>query len=72
MNEAVIGELIDEHTQGVVSRFFTRLLQTFYYLQDTLGKEHILPAVSLFTTLALILGLGFYMSHLVYVSKYLN
>lgn len=63
-NEAVIGELIDEQTQGVVARFLSRVLHTIDYLQDNLGKEHILPAVSVVGTVAFIIFAAWLMSYL--------
>lgn len=63
-NEAVIGELIDEQTQGVVARFLTKILQTLDYLQENLGKEHILPAISILGTIAFIIFAAYLMTYL--------
>ena len=60
----MIGELIDEHTQGVVSRLLSKLLLTAEYLNENLGKEHILPALSVLATVLVILAAGYFMSYL--------
>ncbi|KAL1137626.1 hypothetical protein AAG570_009322 [Ranatra chinensis] len=65
LNEAVIGELIDEHTQGIVSRIFTKLLLTAEYLNENIGKEHILPIVSILVTVLVIVLAGYFMSYLI-------
>ncbi|XP_014254175.1 dnaJ homolog subfamily C member 16 isoform X1 [Cimex lectularius] len=64
LNEAVIGELIDEHTQGIMSKLLTRFLQTIDALQESLGKEHILPALSVLATIMIIIGAGYCMNYL--------
>lgn len=63
-NEAVIGELIDEQTQGIVAKLFTKILQTIDYLQDNLGKEHILPAISIIGTIAFVAIAAYSMAYL--------
>lgn len=63
-NEAVIGELIDEQTQGIVTRVITRILHAIDYLQEHLSKEHVLPVVSVIGTAAFICIAAYTMAYL--------
>ncbi|RZF48584.1 hypothetical protein LSTR_LSTR012545 [Laodelphax striatellus] len=63
-HEAVVGELIDEHAQGLLMKLLQRLLLTYDSLRESLGKEHILPAVSVVATIAVILAAGYIMAYL--------
>ncbi|XP_054263700.1 dnaJ homolog subfamily C member 16-like [Macrosteles quadrilineatus] len=63
-HEAVIGELIDEQAQGIISKVITKLLITYDILRDNLDKEHILPVVSVIATVVVILAAGYLMAYL--------
>lgn len=63
-NEAVIGELIDEQAQGLVSKVITKILVTYDMLRDSLDKEHVLPIISIIGTIVFILGAGYLMAYL--------
>lgn len=63
-NEAVIGELIDEQTQGIVARVITKILHIIDCLQEHLSKEHVLPVVSVIGTAAFICIAAYTMSYL--------
>lgn len=63
--EAEVKDLLDEHAQGVMTRILGKILITFEYLVDNLGKEHVLPALSVVATILFILGVGYLMAHLV-------
>ncbi|XP_039296938.1 dnaJ homolog subfamily C member 16 [Nilaparvata lugens] len=63
-HEAVVGELIDEHAQGFVMRLLQRILFSYESLRESLGKEHILPAISVFATVIAILSAGYLMAYL--------
>lgn len=63
-HEAVIGELIDEHAQGVISKVITKVFLVYDSLRDSLDKEHVLPVVSVIGTIAIIFAAGYLMSHL--------
>lgn len=63
-HEAVVSELIDEHAQGVFMKFFNKILLTYDSMRDSLGKEHVLPAISVVATIAIILAAGYIMTYL--------
>ncbi|GAB0090549.1 DnaJ homolog subfamily C member 16 [Sergentomyia squamirostris] len=63
--EAEVKDLLDEHAQGLVARILNKILLTFEYLGDNLGREHILPALSVVGTVGFILGVGYLMAYLV-------
>lgn len=63
-NEAVIGELIDEQAQGLLSKVISRILLSYDMLRDSLDKEHILPAISIIGTIVFILAAGYLMAYL--------
>ncbi|XP_055676696.1 dnaJ homolog subfamily C member 16 [Lutzomyia longipalpis] len=63
--EAEVKDLLDEHAQGLVSRIFNKIFLTMEYLADNLGREHILPAISVLGTVGFILGVGYLMAYLV-------
>lgn len=63
--EAEVKDLLDEHAKGLISRIINKILLTFEYLADNLGREHILPALSVLGTVGFILGVGYLMAYLV-------
>lgn len=67
--EAEVKELLDEHAQGLVTKIITKCLILLEYFTDNLGKEHILPFLSVIATIAFILGVGYLMSYLVRIEE---
>uniref|UniRef100_A0A1B6DHU2 DnaJ homolog subfamily C member 16 n=1 Tax=Clastoptera arizonana TaxID=38151 RepID=A0A1B6DHU2_9HEMI len=68
-HEAVIGELIDEHAQGIISKVITKMFVTYDALRDSLDKEHVLPVVSIIGTVVVIFALGYLMSYLMKIEE---
>ncbi|BES96863.1 DnaJ domain [Nesidiocoris tenuis] len=62
--EAVIQDLIDEQTQGFIGRLIAKILISMEILQDNLGKEHVLPTVSVLASVIVIIAAGYLMSYL--------
>lgn len=56
---------MDEHSQNLASRIMKKVFITMDYFYDNLGKEHILPVLSVVGTVAFIIGVGYLMSYLV-------
>lgn len=56
---------MDEHAQSLLIRIVNKCYITIDYLFDNIGREHLLPALSVFGTIAFILGVGYLMAHLV-------
>lgn len=56
---------MDEHAQNLATRIIKKVFITIDYMYDNLGKEHILPALSVVGTVLFILGVGYLMSYLV-------
>ncbi|KAJ1527591.1 hypothetical protein ONE63_007554 [Megalurothrips usitatus] len=63
--EAIVKELIDEHAQGMVTRMVNKLLLTADFLKESIGKDQILPAISVLGTILFIIGGGYLMAYLV-------
>lgn len=63
-HEAVIGELIDEHAQGIFTKIISRVMDTYEMLRDNLDSKHVLPVVSIVGTVAFIMGAGYLMAYL--------
>ena len=61
--------MLDEHSQNLATRIIKKALITIDYLYDSLGKEHILPVLSVVGTVLFILGVGYCMSYLVKVEE---
>ena len=72
MNENLLSlqELIDEHAQGMVTRMVNKLLLTADFLRESIGKDQILPAISVLGTIIFIIAGGYLMAYLVLVSNY--
>lgn len=56
---------MDEHAQNLATRIIKKVFITIEYMYDNLGKEHVLPALSVVGTVLFILGVGYLMTYLV-------
>ncbi|XP_068153166.1 dnaJ homolog subfamily C member 16 [Drosophila tropicalis] len=63
--EAFVQNLLDEHAQGVITKWIARLLYMVDYLSDNVENEHLLAAVSLLGTIAFMFGIGYIMMYFV-------
>ncbi|CAG9760162.1 unnamed protein product [Ceutorhynchus assimilis] len=63
--EAYVTDLFDEHAIGFVKKAIMRVSQFLESIYDSLGREQILPALSVLGTIVFILGIGYLMAHLV-------
>ncbi|KAL3269506.1 hypothetical protein HHI36_008572 [Cryptolaemus montrouzieri] len=63
--EGFIKALFDEHTKGIWGRIISKTLAFLDSIYDGLGKEQILPAVSILGTVLFILLVGYLMAYLV-------
>lgn len=62
-------DLFDEHSQNLATRVIKRIIVSIDYLYDSLGKEHILPVISIIGTLLFICGVGYLMTYLVKIEE---
>lgn len=60
---AEVKDLFDEHSQNLATRVIKRLIASIDYMYDSLGAEHIFPAVSVLGTVLFILLVGYLMSY---------
>ncbi|XP_050304827.1 dnaJ homolog subfamily C member 16 [Anthonomus grandis grandis] len=63
--EAYVTDLFDEHAIGFIKKLLNRVWMYLLSVYDSLGKEQILPVVSIFGTLVFIVAIGYLMSYLV-------
>lgn len=62
-------DLFDEHSQNLATRVIKRIIVSIDYLYDSLGREHILPVISVIGTILFILGVGYLMTYLVKIEE---
>lgn len=63
--EAFVQNLLDEHAQGILSKWIARLLYLVDYLSDNIEDEHLFAALSLLGTIAFMFGIGYVMMYFV-------
>ncbi|ALC44985.1 CG41320 [Drosophila busckii] len=63
--EAFVQNLLDEHAQGILSKWITRLLYMADYLSDNVEDEHLFAALSLLGTIAFMFTVGYIMMYFV-------
>ncbi|CRL07622.1 CLUMA_CG020587, isoform A [Clunio marinus] len=64
-HEVEVKDLFDEHSQNLATRVIKRIIIGIDYMYDSLGNEHIFPAISAIGTVLFILGVGYLMTYLV-------
>ena len=57
--------LLDEHAQGFISKWITRMFYITEYLFDNIEQEHILATLSLLGTIAFMFAVGYVMVYFV-------
>nr|CAH7732819.1 unnamed protein product [Callosobruchus chinensis] len=67
--EAFVKDLFDEHAKGILGQLISRSLQFVEQVYGGLGKEQILPALSILGTVLFILGIGYFMAYLVRIEE---
>lgn len=67
--EALVKDLLDEHAQGLLGKFLSKIMLIYEYFTDNLGQEHILPAFSVIATIIFILAIGYLMAYLVRIEE---
>ncbi|KAJ3642615.1 hypothetical protein Zmor_025378 [Zophobas morio] len=63
--EAFVNDLFDEHAKGIIGRIVARVRTFLESIYDDLGKDQILPALSIIGTIIFILAVGYFMAYLV-------
>ncbi|ERL93213.1 dnaJ homolog subfamily C member 16 [Dendroctonus ponderosae] len=63
--EAHVTDLFDEHALTLLKKIFFRITQYIELAYDSLGKEQVLPILSVLGSILFILGIGYLMAHLV-------
>lgn len=60
---------MDEHAQGFIVHLFTKVFTMLEYSYDSLGREHILPVLSVFGTIGFIVAIGYLLAYLVRIEE---
>lgn len=61
--------MLNEHAQGFLSQWFTKIMYISEYLLDNIEQEHILASLSLIGTIAFMFAVGYVMVYLVRVEE---
>lgn len=69
LTHLLFQDLFDEHSQNLATRVIKRIIVGIDYLYDSLGKEHIFPAISVIGTILFILGVAYLMTYLVKIEE---
>lgn len=64
-SEAFVQNLLDEHAQGVIAKFFTKMFYFAEHVIDSIEQEHILATLSLLGTIAFMFAVGYIMVYFV-------
>lgn len=62
-------DLLDEHAQGLFVQLLNKIVFLIEYFYDNLGKEHILPVISVFGTIGFIVAVGYLLAYLVRIEE---
>lgn len=57
--------MLDEHAQGMITKIIMRILTVIETIFDGLGKEHILPVISVIGTVVIVCVIGYILTNLV-------
>ncbi|XP_050742239.1 dnaJ homolog subfamily C member 16 isoform X4 [Drosophila biarmipes] len=63
--EAFVQNLVNEHSQGILAKWISRLLYLVDYLSDNIEDEHLLAAVSVLGTIAFMFVVGYILMYFV-------
>lgn len=64
-----LQDLLDEHAQSIFVQIFNKLLLLLEYFGDNLGREHVLPVLSVFGTIGFIVAIGYLLAYLVRIEE---
>ncbi|CAG0880674.1 unnamed protein product [Darwinula stevensoni] len=62
--EVKIDHLLDEHAPSLTGKIMTKFLLAWDTLQESVAKEDLIPALSVFGTVIFIIVIGYFMSYL--------
>lgn len=65
--EAFVKDLFDEHSKGIFSRIFTKIVYFIESTYEEVGKKELLAVASILGTILFIVVVGYIMMFLVYV-----
>ncbi|XP_015044383.2 dnaJ homolog subfamily C member 16 [Drosophila pseudoobscura] len=63
--EAFVQKLLDEHSQGIFSKWITHFLYLVDYLSENVEDEHLFAAFSLLGTIGFMFGVGYILMYFV-------
>lgn len=61
--------MLDEHAQSIFVQIFNKMLLILEYFGDNLGREHVLPVLSVFGTIGFIVAIGYLLAYLVKIEE---
>ncbi|XP_037947969.1 dnaJ homolog subfamily C member 16 [Teleopsis dalmanni] len=67
--ETYVEALIDEHTQGIISKLLSKFIYITEYLSDNMEQEHVLAIASLLGTIIFMFVIGYAMVYFVRVEE---
>lgn len=62
-------DLLDEHAQSIFVQIINKMFLLFEYFAENLGREHILPVLSVFGTIGFIVAIGYLLAYLVRIEE---
>lgn len=65
----MLQDLLDEHAQSIFVQIFNKMLLILEYFGDNLGREHVLPVLSVFGTIGFIVAIGYLLAYLVKIEE---
>ncbi|KAH8292525.1 hypothetical protein KR054_011439 [Drosophila jambulina] len=67
--EAFVEKLFNEHSEGIITKWMSRMLYMLDYLSDNIEDEHLLAAFSLLGTIAFMFAVGYVLMYFVRVEE---
>lgn len=62
-------DLLDEHAQSIFVQIINKVFMLIEYFGDNLGREHVLPVLSVFGTIGFIVAIGYLLAYLVRIEE---
>lgn len=62
-------DLLDEHAQSILVQIVNKAFVLLEYFGDNLGREHVLPVLSVFGTIGFIIAVGYLLAYLVRIEE---
>lgn len=60
---------MDEHAQSIFVQIINKIFLLFEYFAENLGREHVLPVLSVFGTIGFVVAIGYLLAHLVRIEE---